>query len=153
MRFPQSAALVLFVCISYLVSSHTDWGVLSVVKCGQISCINRSSIRVRIKAREAKPKQPVRTLSIEDSEMKRADISCGDAYPMYSPSLLGLWKNRVLWLLLWVAHSLPHGAHSSQTNWYRQREAVFPFISTECGEDEQSLFITWWYSCNGDVKD
>ena len=80
MYLPQTVALVLLVCISYLVSSHTDWGVLSVVKCGQISCINRSSIRVRIKARGVEPKQLVRVLSVEDGEMKRADISCGDVF-------------------------------------------------------------------------
>ncbi len=40
--------------------------------------------------------KPVQTLSVEDSEMKRADTSCGDE-PIISPSLLvGLWKNQLL---------------------------------------------------------
>ena len=42
--------------------------------------MNCSSIRVIIKARGVKPKQLVRVLSVEDSEMKRADISCGDVF-------------------------------------------------------------------------
>ena len=40
--------------------------------------------------------KPVQTLSVEDSEMKRADISCGDAPIFSSSSLVGLWENRVL---------------------------------------------------------
>lgn len=96
MFLPQTVALVLLVCVSYLVSSHADWDVLSVVKCGQRSNMSRRSIRVRINTIVAKPMQPVRVLSIEDSEMKRADISCGDIYPMYPPSFLGLWQNQLL---------------------------------------------------------
>ena len=89
-------ALVLLVCVSYIVSSHADWDVLSVVKCGQRSSLSRSSIRVRIKAKVVKPKQPVRVLSVEDSEMKRADISCGDELTRSSSLLVGLWKNQLL---------------------------------------------------------
>ena len=40
--------------------------------------------------------KPVQTLSVEDSEMKRADISCGDAFTIDPSSLVGLWKNRLL---------------------------------------------------------
>ena len=40
--------------------------------------------------------KPVQTLSVEDSEMKRADISCGDAPIILSPLLVGLWKNQLL---------------------------------------------------------
>ena len=80
MYLPQTVALVLLVCVSYIVSSHADWDVLSVVKCGQRSNMSRRSIRVRINTIVAKPMQPARVLSIEDSEMKRADISCGDVF-------------------------------------------------------------------------
>ena len=40
--------------------------------------------------------KPIQTLSVEDSEMKRADISCGDAFTIDPSSLVGLWKNRLL---------------------------------------------------------
>ena len=40
--------------------------------------------------------KPVQTLSVEDSEMKRADISCGDEPTISSPLLVGLWKNQLL---------------------------------------------------------
>ncbi len=96
MYLPQTVALVLLVCVSYIVSSHADWDVLSAVKCGLGRSMSSSSIRVRIKARGVEPKQLVRVLSVEDSEMKRADISCGDIYPMYPPSFLGLWQNQLL---------------------------------------------------------
>lgn len=43
-----------------------------------------------------KQNTPLVELSTEDSELKRADISCGDASCLCSSSLLGLWKNRVL---------------------------------------------------------
>ena len=52
--------------------------------------------------------KPVQTLSVEDSEMKRADISCSDASTIDPSSLVGLWKNQLLRLLLRVAYSLPH---------------------------------------------
>ena len=35
MHYSQSVGLVLLVCVSYIVSSHADWDVLSAVKCGQ----------------------------------------------------------------------------------------------------------------------
>lgn len=40
--------------------------------------------------------KPIQTLAVEDSEMKRADISCGDASTIDPSSLVGLWKNRLL---------------------------------------------------------
>ena len=80
--------------------------------------------------------KPVQTLSVEDSEMKRADNSCGDALTIDPSSLVGLWKNRLLWLLLRVTYSLPHWAYSSQENRYCQRETTLPFISAKCGENE-----------------
>ena len=40
--------------------------------------------------------KPVQTISVEDSEMKRADISCGDEPTIPSSLLVGLWKNRLL---------------------------------------------------------
>lgn len=43
-----------------------------------------------------KQKTPLVELSTEDSELKKADISCGDAPIIPSSSLVGLWKNRVL---------------------------------------------------------
>ena len=146
MRFLFCTILIFLLLSSYYISSCIIWERWCITEYWRQQQMRSSYLRFRHLSRNTKERQSVSFLSQEDSEMKRADISCGDAYPMYSPSLLGLWKNRVLWLLLWVAHSLPHGAHSSQTNWYRQREAVFPFISTECGEDEQSLFISGWYS-------
>ena len=96
MHLPQTVALVLLVCVSYIVSSHIDWDVLSAVKCGQRSSMSCSSIRVRIKARGVKPKHLVRVLSVEDSEMKRADISCGDVFVLVHSLLIGLWKNQLL---------------------------------------------------------
>ena len=80
MHLPGIVALVFFVCVSYIVSSHTDWDALSAVKFGLGRSMSSSSIRVRIKARGVEPKQLVRVLSVEDSEMKRADISCGDVF-------------------------------------------------------------------------
>ena len=43
-----------------------------------------------------KQKTPLVELSTEDSELKRADISCGDASCFSSSLLVGLWKNRLL---------------------------------------------------------
>ena len=40
--------------------------------------------------------KPIQTLSVEDSEMKRADISCGDEPIISSSLLVGLWKNQLL---------------------------------------------------------
>ena len=55
-----------------------------------------SYLRFRHLSRNTKERQSVSFLSQEDSEMKRADISCGDIYPMYPPSFLGLWQNQLL---------------------------------------------------------
>lgn len=112
-----------------------------------------SSVMCRYTRKVHVQQKPVQTLSVEDSEMKRADISCGDAFTIDPSSLIGLWKNRLLWLLLRVAYSLPHWAYSSQENRYCQRETTVPFISTKCGKDEQSLFISRWYSWKRGVKE
>ena len=95
-----------------------------------------SSVMCRYTKKVHVQQKPVQTLSVEDSEMKRADISCGDAFTIDPSSLIGLWKNRLLWLLLWVTYSLPHWTHSSQENRYCQRETTLPFISAKYGEDE-----------------
>ena len=95
-----------------------------------------SSVMYRHTKKTHVQEKPIQTLSVEDSEMKRADISCGDASTIDPSSLVGLWKNRLLWLLLRVTYSLPHWAYSSQENRYCQRETALPFISTKCGENE-----------------
>ena len=95
-----------------------------------------SSVMCRHTKKIHMQQKPVQTLSVEDSEMKRADISCGDEPIISSSLLVGLWKNQLLWLLLRVAYSLPHWAYSSQENRYCQRETTLPFISTKCGENE-----------------
>ena len=55
-----------------------------------------SSVMCRHTKKIHMQQKPVQTLSVEDSEMKRADTSCGDA-SIISPSLLvGLWQNQLL---------------------------------------------------------
>ena len=55
-----------------------------------------SSVMYRHSKKIHVQQKPVQTLSVEDSEMKRADISCGDASCLSSSLLVGLWKNRLL---------------------------------------------------------
>lgn len=102
----------------------------------RIKWLMLSSVMYRHSKKAYVQEKPIQTLSVEDSEMKRADTSCSDASTIDPSSLVGLWKNRLLWLLLRVTYSLPHWAYSSQENRYCQRETALPFISTKCGENE-----------------
>ena len=55
-----------------------------------------SSVMYRHSKKIHVQQKPVQTLSVEDSEMKRADISCGDEPTLSLYLLIGLWKNRLL---------------------------------------------------------